>query len=71
MLPGESQDELTGEFVVVFIKSTYESFDIFVEHMFDLYVVSFNKEEIDISKATCTCIAFHDNFICIHVLCIG
>lgn len=67
---GANEDVLTGADVDAFLVAEYASFDEYVQHMFDLYIVTFDT---DVKRwketSTCTCPSFADNFICKHVMC--
>lgn len=73
MSKGDCADDINDGDVDAYLESltTHETFDEFVEHMFDFYMITFDKDPNDWKKASCTCPAFASSFICKHILCIA
>lgn len=65
MTAGNNSNPVTEAMVDGFLHAEYESFDDFIEHMFDLYVIIFDKDPSTWkTTAQCSCPAFSSNFIC-------
>lgn len=73
MRKGDSPDPVTNEDVDLFLNScaTHKTFDEYVEHMFDLYIIRFEGDAQNWKKATCTCPEFSKSFMCKHIICIA
>lgn len=71
MSRGENRDKLKDEDVDAFLNTTYDMFDEFIAHMFDLYVIEFDANRDNWKQSTCSCPANAAYFMCKHVLCIA
>lgn len=57
---------------VIYGNAIYLTFDEFADHLFDLYIVTFEFDSnIWKETVTCTCPSFADYFCCKHVLCMA
>lgn len=58
MKKGDNIEKLENDEVDAILNAEFETFDEFVEHMFDLYIIKFDNEVANWKKSTCSCPAF-------------
>lgn len=71
--PGDKIDtkEITDADIDQYLSMIPESFDEFKSNMHTYYMVTYNLNETDWKKGTCTCPTFGLQFMCIHITCIA
>lgn len=69
MTAGTNEDQATEAMVDRFLFAEHETFDEFINHMFDLYEIVFEKDPSNWQNTTrCSCPAFASNYICKHIV---
>lgn len=64
MRKGDSPDAISENDINAFLIASFNTFDDFVEHMFDLYIIVFDNITDNWQNAACTCPEFANHFIC-------